>query len=183
MRRKGLGSMIVFLFAFFCLVGMAWGEQRGVTDTTIKIATHMALTGPAALVGKPIADGQRMYFEDLNEKGGVHGRKIIFIAEDDQFLPSRAKETVKKLIAKDQVYAILAPLQGAGTLAAIPDINKAKLPVLFCMTALDTLFVPTRRYIFGWCIPYQDSTALWVQWAHEALKTKKFAAVPAGSPH
>ncbi len=181
MGRKVINYFCLFLIAIFCFTGASWGEV-GVTDTEIKIGTHLALTGPAAVVGKPISAGTKMYFAFRNAKGGVHGRKLSYVAEDDGFLPSRAKEAVKKLIQRDKVFCILAPLQGAGIHAAIPDINSAKIPVLFPMSALDSLFNPTKRYIFGWVIPYKDSAALLINYAVKELGAKRIAAVHQWGP-
>ncbi len=181
MGRKTIAYFSVFFIALFCFAGASWGEV-GVTDTEIKVGTHLALTGPAAVVGKPISAGAKMYFDFINAKGGVHGRKISFVAEDDGFLPSRAKEAVKKLIHRDKVFCIVGPLQGAGIAAATPDINAAKIPVLFPMSALDSLYNPTNRYIFGWVIPYQDSSALLINYAVKELGVKRIAAVHQWGP-
>lgn len=181
MKRKGLRRSVIFLFAFFCIVGMARAEV-GVTDTEIKVGTHMALTGPAAVVGKPIAEGMKAYFQYINAQGGVHGRKFVLVEEDDAFLPSRAKEAVKKLIAKDKVFCIQGPLQGAGILASVPEITRAKIPVVWIMSALDDLYHPTKRYIFGWCISYGDSANLLTNYAVKELNAKRFAFVNQWGP-
>ncbi|MGQ9654963.1 MAG: ABC transporter substrate-binding protein [Thermodesulfobacteriota bacterium] len=180
MRRDVLGAA-VFVFALMLCSGLAKGEI-GVTDTEIKIGTHLALTGPAALVGVPIRDGHKICLEHFNALGGIHGRKIVYIAEDDQFMPSRAKEAVKKLIHSDKVFAIVHPLQGAGILAAEPDIMENKIPVLFVGTSLDALFKPVKRYIFGWTIPYYDSAAIQVDFAVKALGKKKIAFINQWGP-
>ncbi|MFC1823967.1 ABC transporter substrate-binding protein [Thermodesulfobacteriota bacterium] len=172
MKKSGLIGMSIFLAVVFSLAGMAWSEV-GVTDTEIKVGTHMALTGPAAVVGRPISDGLKMYLDYINSKGGISGRKFVWIAEDDGFLPSRAKEAAKKLINKDKVFSILAPLQGGGILAAMPDILAAKIPLPFVMSAVDELFTPTNRYVFGWIVPYHISSAIQVDWGVK-LGAKKF---------
>jgi len=60
----------------------------------------------------------KAYFNYINAQGGVNGRKFVLVAEDDAFLPSRAKDAVKKLISKDEVFCIEGPLQGGGVMAA-----------------------------------------------------------------
>jgi len=177
--------VLVGLSGFVCvfLIGMGpVAGEVGVTDNEIKLGTHLALTGPAAMVGQPILDGYRLAISYINDRGGIHGRKLSIVAEDDAFLPSRAKEAVKKLIHGDKVFAILGPLQGAGILAAEPDIMANKIPVLFFMAATDDLTNPTRRYIFGYSAPYHVSTAIQVDWAVKRLGKKRIAFVNQWGP-
>ncbi len=181
MKERSVKGIAVLSVVFWLGVGPAWGEV-GVTDTEIKIGTHLALTGPAAVVGQPMADGMKLGVAYVNDTGGIYGRKITFIAEDDQFLPSRAKEAIKKLIHSDKVFAMIGSLQGAGILAGLPDIMENKVPVLFPGTALDELFTPPKRYIFGWTIPYSQSTAIQVDWAVKKLGKKKIAFVNQWGP-
>ena len=58
---------------------------RGVTDTDITIGSHNDLSGPLAIWGVPMINGMRMRFAELNEAGGVHGRKVDFRVEDAQY--------------------------------------------------------------------------------------------------
>jgi branched-chain amino acid transport system substrate-binding protein len=178
-ERKGSVALLVGLLL---LAGTAWGADVGVTDTEIKLGTHLALTGPAAVVGKPILDGMNLYVSYINDLGGIHGRKLVLVAEDDQFLPSRAKEAVKKLIHSDKVFAIVGSLQGAGILAALPDIEAAKVPQVFPTTALDDLFFPAKRYIIGWCISYKDQVDIQVDFAVKKLGKKKLAFINQWGP-
>jgi len=174
----GVGA---FVCVFLIGIGPVAGEV-GVTDNEIKLGTHLALTGPAAMVGQPILDGYKLAISHINDRGGIHGRKLSIVAEDDAFLPSRAKEAAKKLIHGDKVFAILGPLQGAGILAAEPDIMANKIPVLFFMAATDDLTNPTRRYIFGYSAPYHVSTAIQVDWAVKRLGKKRIAFVNQWGP-
>ncbi len=180
MKKTRLVNLLIFIIVFICLSGTAFGEI-GVTDSEIKIGSHMALTGPAAVVGQLIGNGSKMYFKYINDKGGIHKRKIKFILEDDAFMPSRAKEAVKKLINRDKVFAIVAPLQGAGILASVPDIKAAKIPVLFPMSASNALFKPVKKGIFGWVVPYYVSSAIQIDMAME-LGKKKIALINQWGP-
>lgn len=174
MLARSMRMFFFFLVASFGGALPSMGEV-GVTDNEIKIGTHMALTGPAAVVGQPMHKGIKIYFDYVNDTGGVYGRKLTFLVEDDAFLPSRAKEAAKKLIYNDKVFAFLAPLQGAGILASMPDIMSNKVPVVFFMAATDELTNPPKRYVFGWAVPYRTATALQVDWAVNRLGRKRIA--------
>lgn len=90
----------------------------GVSNNEIVIGTHMDLSGPVAAGMPQLRNGTQMRFDELNEAGGVHGRKIKFIVEDNASQPQQAVRAVDKLIRKDEVFAIVNPF-GSGTNAAV----------------------------------------------------------------
>ena len=83
----------------------------GVTDTTIKIGSFGPLSGPAA-VWAPVLHGMDAYFDFINDKGGIHGRKIEFIYRDDQYNPAKTDPAVRELVEQEGVFAMLG---GVGT--------------------------------------------------------------------
>ncbi|MFC1824922.1 ABC transporter substrate-binding protein [Thermodesulfobacteriota bacterium] len=175
MNSKGLGSIILF-FVISIFVNPALADI-GVTDTEIKVGSHGALTGRAAVVGQPMMEAIQIVFDEINDRGGIHGRKLKLIAEDDNFMPSRAKEMVKKLIHKDKVFCIQSPLGTAGVTASLPDIESAKVPVLFFQGAGDRLQMPARRYVFGYTTPFKYAMAIQVDWAVKKLGKKRLAHI------
>jgi ABC-type branched-subunit amino acid transport system substrate-binding protein len=90
----------------------------GVSNTEIVIGTHMDLSGPVAAGMPQLRNGTQMRFDELNEAGGVHGRKIKFIVEDNASQPQQAVRAIDKLIRKDEVFALVNPF-GSGTNAAV----------------------------------------------------------------
>jgi ABC-type branched-subunit amino acid transport system substrate-binding protein len=93
-------------------------EAAGVSRTEIVIGTHMDLSGPVAAGMPQLRNGTQMRFDEANEAGGIHGRKIRFIVEDNASQPQQAVRAVDKLIRKDEVFAIVNPF-GSGTNAAV----------------------------------------------------------------
>src|ERR1700716_4159312 len=107
MRRRHLWSAVATV-----AVGLAWtalpaaaAEQRGVTDTEIVIGTITDLSGVTAVQGVNNSDAVRMAFDEANEKGGVNGRKIKYIVEDNQYQVPRAVQAMNKLLNNDDVFA------------------------------------------------------------------------------
>ena len=90
----------------------------GVSNNEIVIGTHMDLSGPVAAGMPQLRNGTQMRFDELNEAGGVHGRKIKFIVEDNASQPQQAVRAIDKLIRKDEVFALVNPF-GSGTNAAV----------------------------------------------------------------
>src|ERR1700758_4142738 len=80
-------------------------EQPGLTPTSIRIGSFGALTGPGYLYGKLTMNGAEVVFDEVNAAGGINGRKIEFVREDDRCDPAGAIGAVQKLIYQDQVFA------------------------------------------------------------------------------
>ena len=99
----------------------------GVTADKIRLGQAAVFTGPAAQLGIQMRNGIRAYFDEVNEKGGVHGRKLELVTEDDMYEIARAPAASKKLIEEHKVFALLGYVgtpaglkqsHGAPTLAA-----------------------------------------------------------------
>jgi branched-chain amino acid transport system substrate-binding protein len=126
-------------------------EVPGVTATEIRLGSHKPLTGPAASYGA-IAKGEQAYFDYVNaELGGVCGRKITLITEDDQYTTSRAVEAVRRLIEEEQVFAIFGGLGNPSFAPIYEDLNDKGIPAMYTASGFN-MFVgdpQTYRYLFG----------------------------------
>jgi ABC-type branched-subunit amino acid transport system substrate-binding protein len=94
------------------------GHAAGVTDSEIVVGTHLDLSGPVASGMPYLRDGMRLRFDEANEAGGIHGRKIRLIVEDNGSQPQLAVRAVDKLIKNDGVFAIVNAF-GSGPNAAV----------------------------------------------------------------
>ena len=92
------------------LAAGASAQTQGVTDTKIVLGTHTSLTGPVAPWGVGSTNGARLRFDQENEKGGIHGRKIEFIVEDHGYQVPRAVQAGNKLLTNDKVFAMVVAL-------------------------------------------------------------------------
>jgi branched-chain amino acid transport system substrate-binding protein len=91
----------VWGLALAALVGLPAGAQQGVTDQAIKIGMHTSLTGPVAVFGLAYERAARLIFDKVNAEGGVNGRKIELIVEDDRGDAGAGVGAVVKLIDRD----------------------------------------------------------------------------------
>ena len=89
-------------------VAMAQKETRGVSKTEIVLGMHTDLSGPAATYGVSSSNAVKMRFDEVNEKGGIHGRKIKLVVEDTQYQVPRAVQAGTKLINRDHIFAMVA---------------------------------------------------------------------------
>jgi branched-chain amino acid transport system substrate-binding protein len=147
----GLGVFIVNCSIFtLALMGNAGAsETRGVTPTEIRIGCVPDLTGPAATGARHSIWGLRNYFNDVNEEGGIHGRKITFLIEDGKYNPSVALNAFKKLVLKDEVFAMTFNLGSGMVKAQLPLIEEYKVPLVCPGVQSTWIAEPPKKYIFS----------------------------------
>ena len=148
-NRQILVSVSAVL-AVFGLVAQALPAQAaevGVSSSEIKLGMTVPMTGQASLGYNKIPGAAKAYFDYLNENGGVYGRKIKLIVEDDKYVPTEAVAKTNKLILKDKVMALFAPLGTANNRAVASAVNPAKrgVPVLFLNTGFSG-FADLKKY-------------------------------------
>ena len=114
--------------ASLAAISAAAADEPGVTADTIKIGTFGALTGPGYLYGKLPMNGVEVVFDEVNTAGGINGRKLELVREDDRCDPAAAIGAVKKLIHQDKVFAIIGGGCSNATFAAREAWNRAKVP-------------------------------------------------------
>jgi ABC-type branched-subunit amino acid transport system substrate-binding protein len=103
----------------------------GVTDTEVTFGTHQPLTGPAAAGYAVISPATKAYFDYVNAKGGIHGRKLVYKIKDDGYNPANTQKVVRELVLQDKVFAVLNGL-GTPTHTGVLDFLKSnRVPDLF----------------------------------------------------
>ena len=108
----------------------------GVTDTEIKIGNTNPYSGPASSYG---INGKvhAAYFNMINEKGGINGRKINYITRDDSYSPPKTVELVRQMVEQDKVFLLFATLGTPSNMAIHGYLNENKVPQLFVATGAD----------------------------------------------
>jgi branched-chain amino acid transport system substrate-binding protein len=124
-------------------------DVPGVTDTEITIGSIGALAGPGYLYGRLAMNGIQVVFDQVNASGGVNGRKLTLVREDDRCDPAGAIAAARKLIFDDKVFAIDGGGCSNASLAARPDVEQAGVPWLIFGSVIDGLTVPTAPSIFS----------------------------------
>jgi len=138
-----------------CLLSTPFGfgataaEINGVTNGKIVFGATLPMTGPIADVGLASLHGGMAYFNDINAKGGVHGRKIEWIVEDDAYQPPRALAGARKLIESDKVFALFSSSGTNSSLAVLPYVKSKKIPWLFPYAGAKQFIEPVSPYVFG----------------------------------
>lgn len=133
---------------------IARAEQApGITATEILLGQTMPYSGPASSYA-PIAFSQLAYIDQINEQGGVNGRKIKVISLDDGYSPPKTVEQTRRLVEQDQVAAIYLQLGTPTATATRKYLNQKKVPQIFIASGA-TQFGDRENY--PWSIGWQPS--------------------------
>ena len=145
---RRLASTITAATLVFCGMQCAAAES-GVTDQKILLGQSAAFSGPAAQLGIQLNAGAKAYFDQVNQQGGVFGRKIEIITADDKYEPDLAAANTKKLIEESNVFALFGYVGTPTSNAALPIFTKAKVPFFAPFTGAQSMREPFNREIFS----------------------------------
>ncbi len=136
----------------------------GVTDKEIRLGTWIPLTGPLAAYGVPFRAGIDAYLGALNASGGVKGRKIEMIVEDNAYNPQRTVAAARKLITRDEVLAIALPFGAVSASAFDYTLGEAKVPMINGYGSALEWFNPSKPGLFGVMPLYEDQARTIGRW-------------------
>ncbi|MEI7710812.1 MAG: ABC transporter substrate-binding protein [Rhodospirillales bacterium] len=152
--RKNL--IAAALAATLATPAMAADAVRGVTDTEILIGTYTDLSGVTAMWGVNNSNTYRMAFDEANAAGGINGRKIKYIVEDNQYQIPRSVQAANKLINKDGVFVMVANGGTPMNNATMPDQLAKGVPNVFPLTSARSMYEPFHHLKFGLAASYYD---------------------------
>jgi len=147
---------IVAAAALAATATQASAETRGVTKTEITLGMHTDLSGVAATYGVSSANGVKMRLDEANDAGGINGRKINVIIEDQAYQVPKAVQACNKLINRDNVFAFVASLGTPMNNACFKYQLAAGVPNLFPLSAARSMFEPYDRLKFYGAATYVD---------------------------
>lgn len=158
-----IAGVIVLAVAGYFMLAEKPDNQAG--GEPIKIGVVASLTGPGSFYGENIRSGVQMAAEEINAAGGVEGRSLEIIFEDDRTNPQQTVTAVKKFATLDNVIAVIGPQWDFQVNAALPLAIEYKLPFISPATAFDTLIASNRDN------PYFFATYPPVSGSHDAIRS------------
>ena len=164
------GSVLSFFLVMFS-TNHCFSGEIGVTRDTIKLGYCMAMSGFLASAGVPIAGGTRLVFQDKNDQGGIYGRKIKLLVEDDQYRPALTVTMTKKLLYREKIFSLCGYMGASNVLAIAPILKKEKLPIV-TVSSSRKLSYPPKRYIFPFIPPNDFDAYILVDYIMKDLKAK-----------
>jgi ABC-type branched-subunit amino acid transport system substrate-binding protein len=153
---------------------MAAEKVRGVTDTEIVIGQWGPQTGPAALWGA-VARGTGVFFDMINEEGGIAGRKIKYVLRDDAYQPAKTKAIAKEFVEDIGVFAVACGVGTSPGMAVRDYLVENKVPWVGMATGSRHWTEPFQKYLFALYPRYVDEAYLLSEYATEKLGKKKIA--------
>lgn len=165
-RRQAIASVVGF-------AGILTRPVFAQPENLIVVGQSAPLTGPSAQLGIQFRDGAKMYFSQLNSRGGVNGNAIELRTIDDGYEPDKTASNTKKFLA-DGVFALFGYIGTPTSLAALPLASEAKTPFFAPFTGAQALREPFNRYAINVRASYFDETAAIVRQAM-SIGIRKFA--------
>jgi len=165
-------AIVLLALAFSCARKPNDAQQPN--RTTIKIGYFGDLTGPTFNFGRSAINGVLMAASEINQYGGINGRQIDVVIEDDRGSPEEAARRTAKLIDKDKVVAIIAGGTSSNSLAAAPKAQSSHIP-LISPSSTDPAVTKTGDYIFRTCFVDSFQGQVMASFAANTLKAKKAA--------
>jgi ABC-type branched-subunit amino acid transport system substrate-binding protein len=148
----------VWMVAVAALLPCAAAAETGVFPDRIRLGQAAVFSGPAAQLGIQMRNGVKAYLDYVNERGGVHGRKLELVTEDDRYEQSVAPGASKKLIEEHKVFALIGYVGTPTGVAHLPVVTQARVPLVGMFTGAEVLRVPFNRYVFHVRASYYDET-------------------------
>src|SRR5438477_12092167 len=120
--------------------GPLLAAEQGITDSEILIGDVEPLTGPPALLGVAASIGHKIAIAEANNAGGINGRKIKYVLEDDGYVTARTIQRARKIIDVDKVFAMLASTGSGQSIAVTPVLEKAGIPTVIDVAPVKLLW-------------------------------------------
>ncbi|MBX9612257.1 MAG: ABC transporter substrate-binding protein [Burkholderiales bacterium] len=149
-------TVISLTLAGLALASGAALAQQGVSKSEITLGSIQDLSGPIAGFGKQVRLGMMLRVDEINEQGGVHGRKLVLKVEDSAYDPKRAVLAAQKLVNQDKIFAMVAHIGTAQNLAAMPVQFDKNVINFFPVTAAREMYEPYHRLKYSFAATYYD---------------------------
>jgi branched-chain amino acid transport system substrate-binding protein len=154
------------------------GSDPGITATSIKLGGSYPFSGPASAYGT-IGVSAKAYFDWLNAKGGINGRKIEFTTLDDGYEPARQLQNDKQLVEQNKVFALFNTLGTANNLAAWDYLNQNKVPQVFVATGASEFGADPSKHpwTIGWQPDYVSEARVYAEYLKKNKPNAKVAVL------
>lgn len=153
---------------------LAAGCTPKVDDSVIRIGEYDALTGDTATFGQTTHEGIVLAVEEINAAGGIKGKRVDLVTEDDEGKPEQAALVAEKLLTRDQVHALIGEVASSNSLAVAPIAQRYEIPMI-SPSSTNPKVTQQGDYIFRVCFidPFQGKVA--AKFAFNSLKARTAA--------
>jgi branched-chain amino acid transport system substrate-binding protein len=134
----------------------AMAQTQGVSKDEIVLGSIQDLSGPIAGFGKQVRLGMMLRVDEVNEQGGINGRKIKLVVEDSAYDPRRAVLAAQKLVNQDKIFAMVGHIGTAQNMAAMPVQFQKNVINFFPVTAAREMYEPFHKLKYSFAATYYD---------------------------
>lgn len=147
--KRGKVRKIQILAVLLLATTLTWSgcAKKEEPKATYKIGGIFAITGPASFLGEPERNSMELLAEQINAQGGVNGHPIELVIYDTEGDATKAVLNTNKLIEKDKVLAIVGPSRSGTTLAVVPIVERAQVPLISCAASVK-ITTPVKSWVF-----------------------------------
>ncbi len=156
-------TRILFAPAAAAVLALAAGgaaAQQGVSKTEIVLGSIQDLSGPLAGYGKQARLGMMLRVDELNEQGGIGGRKLKILFEDSGYDPKKAVLAAQKLVNQDKIFMMVGHIGTAQNNAAMPVQFEKNVINFFPITAAREMYEPFHKLKYSYAVPYYEQMRL-----------------------
>ena len=137
--------------------------EPGVTAEAITLGQSTSLSGPLADLGQEVLKGAKAYFDDINGRGGINGRKVVLNTKDDAYDAKKTVENVDAFIAGGETFALFGTFGTPNNEAILPAIQKSGMPLLMPYTGAPSIRKPELKGVFNLRASYADEAEKLIQ--------------------
>jgi branched-chain amino acid transport system substrate-binding protein len=175
MMKRSLLSL--FASAVALAAGSVLAQSQGVSKNEILVGSILDMSGPLASLGKPTRQGMLLRVEEANEQGGIHGRKIKLVVEDDGYDPKRAVLAAQKLVNQDKVFVVAGHIGAAVNNAAMPVQFEKNVINFLPITAAREMYEAPNRLKYSFAVTYYDQMRTFLPKLVKEKGSKKVCAI------
>lgn len=156
---------LALLFGWMCFAATVSAQTvNGVTDTEIRIGVHLSLSGPASFVGQGAKVGIALAEAEINAKGGINGRKLVFNYVDDRGSPDGGVTAARKLVDEENMFIVLGAGTSTATVPVLPYFERNGVPYYVSLASDPQVMGKFRRNV------YSGATSTQVVWGQSMAK-------------
>ena len=169
---------IAIAAAFMTALGSAGTAfALGVTKDEVLVGTIQDLSGPIAAFGKSARNGMQLRADEINEQGGINGRKIKLIVEDSGYDPKKAVLAAQKLAQKDKIFVTAGNIGTPIAMATMPIFFEKNIPHLFPLTAARQMYDPLHKLKYSFAATYFDQVRAGIKYLNKAKADRKWCVL------
>ena len=173
-------AKLLRLSILFAIIGLADARaaEIGVSEDQIVFGQAAALEGPSSALGQGMRNGILAAFEEVNAKGGIHGRKLRLISRDDGYDPDRSVAQTVKLIEDDKVFALIGAVGTPTSMATVPITRQRNVPFIGPFSGAEFLRAPDLANVVNIRASYGAEAEAWIRYLTDELHFGNIAIFP-----